>query len=173
MYRGLAGINDLNLRFQTEWDQKLDQIEIGKKLFRVGDKVMQTKNNYRLEVFNGMVGRVVEIEGKAVTVDYGQQDEDERFLVEYDEKSIGELTLAYAASVHKYQGSQVPVVILVLSPSHWFMQYRSLIYTAVTRAQRLLIVVGDLRKAWTRFSTMKDQVRNTTLALRIEEAFGD
>jgi exodeoxyribonuclease V alpha subunit len=110
----------------------------GGRVFRAGDRVMQVRNNYDKEVFNGDIGRIARIdtqEQEAVVRVDGRP-------VTYDFSELDELTLAYAATVHKSQGSEYPAVILPMHTTHYPMLQRNLLYTAVTRAKRLLVVVG-------------------------------
>lgn len=104
-------------------------------------KILPDKNNYEKEVFNGDIGRIVhvDLEEQEVVVQY----EDRR--VSYDYADLDELALAYAISVHKFQGSEYPVVVLPLLRQHYVMLQRNLIYTAITRAKKLLVIVGDKR----------------------------
>src|SRR5262249_49176900 len=110
--------------------------------FRVGDKVMQTTNNYQKEVFNGDIGRITKIEAvdQDVRVDY------EGRAVSYDFGELDELSLAFAISVHKSQGGEYPAVVMPLHTQHYMMLQRNLLYTGITRGKRLVVLVGS-RKA--------------------------
>ncbi|MBL0701057.1 MAG: ATP-binding domain-containing protein, partial [Desulfosarcina sp.] len=111
-------------------------------MFKAGDKVMHLKNNYHKDVFNGDIGIVDSIDKvqKRVFVRYYEK------IVEYDFTELDELTLSYAISVHKSQGSEYPAVIIPLMTSHYPMLQRNLVYTAITRGKRLVIIVG-MKKA--------------------------
>ncbi|HWU39289.1 MAG TPA: ATP-binding domain-containing protein, partial [Candidatus Acidoferrum sp.] len=110
----------------------------GGRIFRVGDRVMQMRNDYDKEVYNGDIGRIIRMDPQeqAVIVQVDGRP------VTYDFSELDELTLAYAATVHKSQGSEYPCVILPLHTTHYVMLQRNLLYTAVTRAKRLLILAG-------------------------------
>ena len=114
----------------------------GNASFRVNDKVMQIKNNYDKEVFNGDIGKIkrIDLENREVTISFDAQD------VPYDFTDLDEIVLAYAVSVHKSQGSEYPVVIIPIHTQHYVLLQRNLIYTAVTRGKKLVILVGT-RKA--------------------------
>lgn len=136
-------------------------------VFRVGDKVMQTKNNYEKDVFNGDIGRIIRIEGKSVVVAFPERPEGD--YVTYAQGETDDLALAYAMSVHKSQGSEYPVVILVMVPSHYIMLQRNLLYTAVTRAKERVIIVGSKNAVYTAVSNDKTKRRYSLLAERLQE----
>lgn len=144
MYRGAAGVAALNEALQAALNPPGRPAEkrLMGHLFRVGDKVMQTCNNYEKEVFNGDIGRVrsFDFEEQSMTVVF-----DERFVV-YDWSEADELVHAYAISVHKSQGSEYPVVVLPILTQHYMMLQRNLLYTAITRAKKMVVLVG-MRKA--------------------------
>jgi len=145
MYRGVAGVMNLNLLLQVALNPPAPnkpERRIGGTLFRLGDRVMQTRNNYDKDVFNGDIGAItaLDLEAQSMTVNL-----DGRPVV-YDWIDADELVLAYAASVHKAQGSEYPCVVLPLLTQHYLMLQRNLIYTAVTRAKKLVVIVGS-RKA--------------------------
>ncbi len=145
MYRGAAGVSNLNPLLQAALNPpspaRLER-KLGGTVFRVGDRVMQTRNNYDKDVFNGDIGSItaLDLEEQAMTVSV-----DGRPVV-YDWLDADELVLAYAASVHKAQGSEYPCVVLPLLTQHYLMLQRNLLYTAVTRARKLVVIVGS-RKA--------------------------
>jgi exodeoxyribonuclease V alpha subunit len=130
---------------------------------RVRDKVMQLRNNYDKGVFNGDLGRIVSIdrEDGKIRVDY-----DER-AVEYESDEWDEISLAYATSIHKSQGSEYPVVVLPLHTSHYIMLYRSILYTAVTRGKKLVIVVGSRKALGMAIRNVRVEIRNTGLKERL------
>ncbi|MEO8391750.1 MAG: AAA family ATPase [Chloroflexota bacterium] len=144
MYRGSIGVGSLNERLQAALNPPGETAErqIGGRLFRVGDKVIQMRNNYDKEVFNGDLGRV---EGIDLTQQKLRVSVDGR-VVEYDWADASELTHAYAISVHRSQGSEYPAIVLPVMTQHYLMLQRNLLYTAVTRARRLVVLVGT-RKA--------------------------
>ena len=146
MNRSELGVKNLNLRLQAVLNpaeaQETPEVARFGWSFRVGDKVMQTRNNYTKEVFNGDVGRIraIDLDDQELTVDF-----DGRALV-YDFDELDELTLAYALTIHKSQGSEYPAVIMPLHTQHFLLLQRNLLYTAVTRGRKLVVLVGS-RKA--------------------------
>lgn len=167
MHRYECGVDRLNVRLQAALNPKGDgaEIKIGAQIFRIGDKVMQLKNNYQKKVFNGDIGFITEISENKVRVQYA----DDLFAL-YEKNDLAELCLAYAMSVHKSQGSEYPVIILPLVRAHGIMLQRNLFYTAVTRAKRMAIIIGE--KAALNTAVMNDRTRkrNTLLAERLREA---
>ncbi len=145
MYRGAAGVSNLNPLLQAALNPpspaRLER-KMGGTVFRVGDRVMQTRNNYDKDVFNGDIGSItaLDLEEQTMTVSVDGRP------VMYDWLDADELVLAYAASVHKAQGSEYPCVVLPLLTQHYLMLQRNLLYTAVTRAKKLVVIVGS-RKA--------------------------
>ena len=137
MYRGETGATSLNKRLQERLDINGNRLSYGEGELRVGDKVMQTKNNYDKGIFNGDLGIIEEIktESQELSVKFEK-------IINYDLTDLGELTLAYAISTHRAQGSEFPVVILPLTTQHYIMLQRNLLYTAVTRAKELIVIVG-------------------------------
>jgi exodeoxyribonuclease V alpha subunit len=145
MNRRLLGTRSLNADLQAALNPPNElkyEIDRFGATFRVGDKVIQTQNNYDKEVFNGDIGHIIEIatEPLKVTVRF-----DDQRLVEYEPGELDELQLAYALTIHKSQGSEFPCVIIPVSTQHYVLLERSLIYTAVTRAKKLVVLVGDPR----------------------------
>lgn len=137
MRRGIIGTENLNVALQSALNKNTPTF-IGGRNFALGDKVMQIRNNYRKEVYNGDIGRVVKIdtEENEVLVKI-----DER-IVPYDYTELDELVLAYAVSIHKYQGSECPCVVIPVHTAHFKMLHRNLLYTGVTRGKRLVVIVG-------------------------------
>jgi exodeoxyribonuclease V alpha subunit len=132
--------------------------------FRVGDKVMQLRNDYEREVFNGDLGEVRRVHAGQTYVAVDGRE------VAYQADDLDDLTLAYACTVHKAQGSEFPAVVLALHPSHWVLLDRSLLYTAITRARRLVVIVGDER-ALARAAAHAESARSRSrLALRLTAA---
>lgn len=145
MHRGAAGARMLNEKLQARLNPlRYDQPEYrsGSRLFRKGDRVLQLRNNYDKDVFNGDIGRIelIDLEEGEIQVDF------EGRSVTYDLSDLDELTLAYAMSVHKSQGSEYPVVVLPLLTQHYMLLQRNLLYTAITRAKKMVVIVGT-RKA--------------------------
>ncbi len=143
MYRGPSGVNALNdaLQAALNGDKRMAEKSLGGRIFRVGDKIMQTKNNYDKEVFNGDIGRIYGIDfddnSLEVTID-GR-------YVYYDWTEAEELMHAYCISTHRSQGSEYPVVVLPLVTQHYMMLQRNLLYTAITRAKKMVVMVGSRR----------------------------
>lgn len=175
MKKGSIGVINLNERLQAELNpphpQKA-QRGFRNSTFRVGDKVMQIKNNYEKEVFNGDLGYITKIdEDGTITVSFADGGGDRE--VEYLSKELEELSLAYALSVHKSQGSEFSVVVMPVTTQHYVMLQRNLLYTAVTRAKRLLVLVGTKRALHIAVSNNKAVKRYGHLAERIRGEFSD
>jgi len=139
MHRGIVGTEQLNLALQDALNPQTEVIERNSRVFRRLDRVMQIRNNYDKDVFNGDMGRIVKIDSENQEL---QVLFDGR-LVDYDFSELDELTLAYAISVHKAQGSEYQAVVLPLLTQHYVMLQRNLLYTAMTRAKKLVVIVGD------------------------------
>ena len=137
---------------------------------RVGDKVMQTRNNYEKQVFNGDIGRIEHIDPDTGTVRVRFPQADGPQVVEYAPGEIDELTLAYCITVHKSQGSEYPAVILPLTTQHYMMLQRNLLYTAVTRARKLVVIVGSRRALRLALRGVREEGRASGLAERLREA---
>lgn len=139
MRRGVIGTENLNNTLQEQLNPQLNALlRMGRK-FHIGDKVMQVRNNYQKMVFNGDVGKIVEI-------DMAEQSLKAVFdgkIVDYEFAEIDELVLAYAVSIHKYQGSECPCIVIPIHTSHFKLLYRNLLYTGITRGKRLVILVGS------------------------------
>jgi exodeoxyribonuclease V alpha subunit len=142
MNRGSLGIRELNARLQAELNPTRPDAPTVEKFgwqFRVGDKVIQTENDYDKEVFNGDIGQVVRIDPleREVTVSFAPRE------VVYDFGELDELALAYAITIHKSQGSEFPAVVIPLAMQHYLLLQRNLVYTGVTRGKRLVVLVGQ------------------------------
>ncbi len=145
MHRGAAGVSNLNARLQAALNPpgpgKAERA-MGGRILRTGDRLMQLRNNYQKEVFNGDIGRLraVDVENQTLTVEFDGRP------VFYDWVEADELQHAFAVSIHKAQGSEFPAVVVPLLTQHYLMLQRNLLYTAITRARRLCVLVG-MRKA--------------------------
>ena len=161
MHRGEAGVARLNEVMQEALNPQGEAVP--RKSFRVGDKVMQTRNNYELDVYNGDVGTValVSEEAKEVQVDF----EDRSVLYPFED--LDDLMLAYAATVHKAQGSEYAAVVLPLLPQHYMLLQRNLVYTAITRAKRIVIIVGAPKALRRALHNNRVAQRHTRLAGRL------
>lgn len=142
MHRGSVGAGNLNQQLQAALNPGEGGVTRGERSYRVNDKVMQIRNNYDKEVFNGDIGRIRAIawESREITVTIDGRD------IAYDFGDLDEIVPAYAISVHKSQGSEYPVVIIPIVTQHYILLQRNLIYTAVTRGKKLVVIVGS-RKA--------------------------
>ena len=165
MHKGVVGTIHLNQVLQRELNPESEGIDAFGTTYRKGDKVMHLKNNYAREIFNGDIGRISDIDpGKnRVFVEF-----DER-TVTYDKDELTELTLAYAISVHKSQGSEYPAVILPVTNQHYVMLQRNLLYTAVTRGKKLVVLIGsqkalqravDNDRTHRRLSLLREKLKN-------------
>ncbi len=162
MRRGPLGADSLNRELQELLNPAGERSEATRS-FRVGDRVMQVRNNYDLEVFNGDIGRVeslAEAERRLAVVF-------DRRRVVYDLADLDQLTLAYACSVHKSQGSEYPCVVMPIHSQHFVLLQRNLIYTAMTRARRLMILVGDPKALALAVRNNRERRRYTRLAARL------
>jgi len=166
MHRGVAGSVALNEALQVALNPTPYSMPHGTRSFRANDKVMQLRNDYDRNVWNGDVGIVdsINVEEGTLVVRY-----DER-RVTYDSSSLDELVLAYACSVHKSQGSEYPAVVVTLLTSHFVMLSRNLLYTAVTRGKRLVVLVCDPRAVTLALAEDRKDERRTRLAHRLTDA---
>ena len=163
MRRGSVGSANLNQRLQAAVNPEGVSLKCAGIDYRIGDKVMQIRNNYVKAVFNGDIGFVsnVNTEDSELTVDF-----DDR-TVTYDISELDELVLAYATTIHKSQGSEFPYVVMPLMMSHYMMLQRNLLYTGVTRAKKGLILVGEKKAVYIAVKNNKIVERNTRLAERL------
>jgi exodeoxyribonuclease V alpha subunit len=169
MNRGPLGTENLNAVLRDLLNPEGVTLTRGGHSLRVGDKVMQMRNNYDLEVFNGDLGRVRaidEVDQIATVATDGRE-------VVYDFASIDELVLAYACSIHKSQGSEYPCVVIPLHSTHYVMLQKNLLYTALTRAKRLAILVGEERALRIAVGNRRVRPRYTRLAERLTGPVGD
>jgi len=168
MHRGELGVRRLNERLQAELTPSGPEISVGPRKFRLGDKIMQVRNNYDLEIFNGDIGRV----------EFFDEDADE-MVVRFDGRAVGiphdnfeDLIPAYACTIHKSQGSEYPAVIIVLHHQHHIMLQRNLLYTAVTRGRKLVVIVGSRRALARAVDNATQRARFTLLADRLAGRIG-
>ena len=141
MHKGNVGTENLNNKLQEVLNPSKEELSRGGKIFRPKDKVMQVRNNYDKEVFNGDIGRITTIdpENQQVIVSF------DSVLVPYDYSELDEIVLAYAISVHKSQGSEYRAVVVPVLSQHFVLLQRNLIYTAVTRGKELVVMVGSTK----------------------------
>ncbi len=168
MYRGPAGVHNLNATLQETLNPpgplKPERSLYG-QIFRKGDRVMQVKNNYDKAVFNGDIGKLrdISITDQSLTVEIDGRP------IEYDWSEADQLVLAYAASVHKAQGSEFPAVVVPLLTSHYMMLQRNLLYTAITRAKKLCVLVGSRKAIAIAVRNNKVAERYTALDWRLSD----
>lgn len=164
MRRGELGTDRLNALIQARLNPSGETLWRGNTPFRKGDRVMQIANNYDKDVFNGDIGliQMVDSEARSLVVCF-----DGRF-VEYQAEELEELVLAYATSIHKSQGSEYPVVIVLMHTQHFKLLRKNLIYTAITRGKKLVIVIGSSKALWIALHAEADSVRQTTLSIRLK-----
>jgi exodeoxyribonuclease V alpha subunit len=165
MHRGLVGVFNLNRELQALLNPRGESLQRGGMIFRVGDKVMQISNNYDREVFNGDIGRIVSIDHSVREIMVRMED---RPIV-YPFSDLDELVLAYATSVHKSQGCEYPAVVLPILTQHYVMLQRNLLYTAITRAKQLVILVGTKKALSIAIKNDRIQRRNCLLRERLEQ----
>ena len=165
MQRGTAGATNLNVLLQAAVNPGGEGLRRGGVEFRRNDKVMQIRNNYEKVVFNGDIGFVqaVDLEDRSLSVSFDGRP------VKYDVTELDELVLAYATTVHKSQGSEYPVVVMPVVMSHYVMLQRNLIYTAVTRAKKGMILVGTKKALSCAVRNVSVRKRNTLLAKRLKD----
>ena len=163
MHRGTVGAGNLNAELQKALNPGEDGIIRGNRTFRLNDKVMQVKNNYDKEVFNGDIGRItgIEPENQEVTISFDGRD------VPYDFTDLDEIVLAYAVSVHKSQGSEYPAVIIPILTQHYVLLQRNLIYTGVTRGRKLVVIAGTRKALAIGVKNDKTEKRYTYLRYRL------
>jgi exodeoxyribonuclease V alpha subunit len=168
------GVNAINEALQKALNTSKEKIETRQGTFFVGDKVMQIRNNAEKNVFNGDIGFIKKIDNefREVVVSYPDNDAESAnlfFDVIYDFRELDEITLAYACTIHKSQGSEYPAVIMVVSYQHYIMLQRNLIYTGITRAKRLCFILGTNKAIYHASNNVPVQKRNTTLVKRVYE----
>ena len=167
MYRGPIGVHALNEALQRtlNGDKRVAEKQLSGRLFRAGDKVMQTRNNYDKEVFNGDIGRIAGIDFDHSTLEVIF---DGRY-VDYDFIEADELIHAYCISTHRSQGSEYPVVVMPLMTQHYMMLQRNLLYTAVTRAKKIVVLVGSKRAVHMAVQNNKVAERYSGLLQRLRD----
>jgi exodeoxyribonuclease V alpha subunit len=163
MHRGSVGAGNLNQQLQAALNPGEGGVTRGERTYRVNDKVMQIRNNYDKDVFNGDIGRVTAIdrESRVVTATIDGRD------IIYDFSELDEIVPAYAVSVHKSQGSEYPVVIIPIVTQHYILLQRNLIYTAVTRGKKLVVIVGSRKAMAIGVNNNKTRQRYTRLRHRL------
>ncbi|HHX77610.1 MAG TPA: AAA family ATPase, partial [Firmicutes bacterium] len=171
MRRTILGVDNLNAALQARLNPPAaarPEVKLGGVIFRLGDRVMQVKNNYDLEVFNGDVGRIVNIDREEGQVIIAYPDLKGRRDVIYGLQEMEEVALAYAISVHKSQGSEYPVVIMPVVTQHFILLQRNLLYTAITRGKKMVIIIGTTKAMAIAVKNNKIEERYTYLSARLK-----
>lgn len=174
MRRTITGVENLNLCLQAALNPVSDtksEIVIGANIFRLGDKVMQLKNNYQKLVFNGDIGRIIDIDPEERKLVVAFQEAEGERAVEYESDELDQLTLSYAISVHKSQGNEYPVIIMPITTQHYLMLQRNLLYTAVTRAKKMVVLIGTAKAIGIAVRNNRIEKRNSLLCQRIQTQF--
>ena len=163
MHKGAAGAVALNEMLQAALNPSGAEVRKGARVLRTGDKVMQLRNDYDKEIFNGDIGTIAAVDAaeRTLTVRFDGRE------VGYQENDLDELALAYATSIHKSQGNEYPAVVVPLLTQHFVMLSRHLLYTAVTRSRRLVVLVADPRALGLALSEVRREERRTALAERL------
>ena len=166
MQRGVVGAGKLNLMLQEALNPQGDQLFRSGYAYRVNDKVMQIRNNYEKEVFNGDIGLVVSVDmqNRVLSVDFDGR------IVSYESTELDEIVHAYATTIHKAQGSEYPIVVMPVLMSHFVMLQRNLIYTGITRAKKVLVIVGTKKALAYAVRNVTVTKRNTHLKMRLRES---
>ena len=164
-WRRVGGAANLNVILQEAINPEGESLSRGGFNYRQGDLVMQIRNNYDKDVFNGDVGYIesVNMDDRSLTVRFEERH------VEYEDSELDELTLAYATTNHKSQGSEYPVVVIPLLMTHFVMLQRNLVYTGITRAKKICIIVGTTKALAYSIHNMVVQKRNTRLRERLSQ----
>ncbi|OGD15239.1 MAG: restriction endonuclease [Candidatus Aminicenantes bacterium RBG_16_63_14] len=157
MYKGVVGVDNLNTELQTRLNPGREGLQVGSRVFRARDKVMQVRNDYDKDVFNGDIGSVLHADKAKyrLFVDFDGR------TVCYEKDELNDITLAYAVSVHKAQGSEYQAVIMPLLTQHFIMLQRNLFYTALTRAKKLSVVIGSYKALYIAIKNDKPVKRNS------------
>jgi len=168
MHKGVIGTTNLNQVLQKVLNPNPVLIDTRGSIFKPGDKVMHLRNNYQKEVFNGDIGTISSIDKKEEMLAVKYYDR----VVEYDFTELSEISLAYAISVHKSQGSEYPAVIVPIMTQHFVLLQRNLLYTAITRATKLVILIGTRKALAIALKNNKPRKRLTGLAFKLHEKRG-
>ena len=166
MQRGVIGAANLNLKLQEAINPGTVGLRRAGVQYRVNDKVMQIRNNYDKEVFNGDMGIItyIDLDDRSLKVNFDGRE------VEYDISELDELVLSYATTIHKAQGSEYPIVVMPVLMNHFVMLQRNLIYTGITRAKKILVIVGTKKALAYAVKNVTVEKRNTMLKERLQKA---
>ena len=167
MHKGAVGTLELNGLLQARLNPSGPAVQSGNRCFRAGDRVLQLRNNYEKEVFNGDLGliRRLDLEEGELLIDFDGESK------RYEQNELDELSLAYCISVHKSQGSEYPAVLLPVVTQHYLLLKRNLIYTALTRARQLAVLIGDKKALGMGIKNRQHERRYTHLQYRLKDAF--
>lgn len=165
MHKGAVGAENMNSRLQDALNPNALEVRRGDRVFRLHDKVMQVRNNYDKDIFNGDIGRIVYINPKERNMSVNFDGE----VKVYEYEELDELTPAYAISIHKSQGSEYPAVVIPVMMTHYIMLQRNLVYTGVTRGKKLVVLVGENRALQMAIRNNQTSKRNTWLAQRLSQ----
>ncbi|MBD5308898.1 MAG: ATP-dependent RecD-like DNA helicase [Bacteroides sp.] len=163
MQRGITGAGNLNIELQNALNPKGESLTRGGYTFRRGDKVMQIRNNYDKNVFNGDIGYITSVDTNERTLSVIYDGK----VVEYDVSELDEITLAYSITIHKSQGSEFPIVVMPVTMKHYVMLQRNLIYTGITRAKKICVLVGTTKALAYAIHNQTVSKRNTKLKERL------
>ncbi len=168
MHRGTVGAFNLNTELQKQLNPAKEELLRGGRTFKKDDKVMQIRNNYDKDIYNGDIGRIARIdaEEQELYVNFDGR------LVGYDFSELDELVLAYATSVHKAQGSEYPAVVIPILTQHYLLLQRNLLYTGITRGKKLVVLVGTKKALSIAVHNNKTQLRYTLLKERLQKGMG-
>ena len=169
MQRSVVGAGNLNILLQEALNHNTAGISRGGYTYKYGDRVMQIRNNYDKNVFNGDIGIVakVDLEDRTLTIDFDGR------MVEYDATELDEVTLAYATTIHKSQGSEYPIVVIPVLMTHFVMLQRNLIYTGITRAKKICVLIGQTKALYYAVRNLTVSKRNTLLKERLRGTVGE
>jgi exodeoxyribonuclease V alpha subunit len=169
MKKGIIGIENLNVKLQEKLNPSKNPFYRGGKTFHINDKVMQIKNNYNKNVFNGDIGKIIKIdlEEEVMVILFEKRE------VSYNFSELDEIVLAYAISVHKYQGSECFCIVMPIHTTHFKLLYRNLLYTAITRGKRLVVLMGTKKALYIAIRNNAVLKRYTGLNHHLKEVFRD
>jgi len=159
MYKGCVGVDRLNIELQKRLNGRAEGLHLGSREIKVHDKVMQIRNNYEKDVYNGDIGTVLHIDAQRYRIVVGYEGRP----VFYERDEMDDITLAYAVSVHKAQGSEYQAVVMPLLTQHFIMLQRNLFYTALTRAKKLSIIIGSYKALYIAIKNDKPVKRNSLI----------
>jgi exodeoxyribonuclease V alpha subunit len=164
MRRGELGVGHLNDLLQATLTAGAAEVRVGARTFREGDRVMQLRNNYNEDVFNGDTGRVISVDSDKSELVVRFDDREVHYATEH----LDELALSYASTIHKAQGSEYPAVVIPVHTQHYIMLQRNLLYTAVTRAKRLVVLVGSWKALGIAVHNAEIAARGSRLVARLQ-----